>query len=170
MANDARKISINKSKSRKMSAYDQFRANGTAPNLYRRSKSNQELKVEINESQLNNRRRSSGHTFFAAGAPNEVDNNDETDNDYRVRFRQIMRQIYAEQEKEKAQIKQQYQRKLNQRLGEQQQEHRSKVLTFIRYIATEHESLLQILIFLPLIVTAFYIVVIEKGSLVNRID
>lgn len=43
----------------------------------------------------------------------------------------------------------------------------NQMYMFIKYMATEHESLLQILIFLPLILTSFYIAFVEKKPLVT---
>ena len=160
MASDNRKMSIAK-RGRKMSVYEQLRNN--IPSLNRRSKSSSDIKTDIIESQEKNRRKSG--TFFA-GAPTETIDNDE-EMDYHVRFRKIMREIYAEQEKEKTIIKRQYQQKLKSRLKEQQVQGQNKLFNFVRYMATEHESMLQLLIFMPLILTAFYIVMIEKGSLVT---
>ena len=43
----------------------------------------------------------------------------------------------------------------------------NKVFLFIKFMATEHEELLQLLIFLPLILASLYIVFVEKKPLVT---
>ena len=44
-------------------------------------------------------------------------------------------------------------------------ENGNKLSRFIIYLATDHETLLQILLLLPLILMSLYILVIEKGTL-----
>ena len=50
------------------------------------------------------------------------------------------------------------------------QENENKLIKFIIYLAMEHETLVEIILILPLTLMVFYIVVIEKGSLFQFIE
>ena len=49
-------------------------------------------------------------------------------------------------------------------------ENGNKFTRFIIYLATEHETLLQILLLLPLILMSAYILVVEKGTLFRIVE
>lgn len=157
---------------RKMSAYTGL-SNSPLNQRRSRSMSSAELKVaEISES--SSRR---GSTFFTgpstggggSGSAGGDHTQDEAEHlDYKEQFRNTILQMYAENER----IKKQHQiyqenkhrkRKLKDTVDKEQ----SKLYLCIRYMATEHETLLQFLIFLPLILTALYIVFVEKKPLVK---
>lgn len=177
---DGRKNSYNVPLNRKSSAYDRRGSFGLT--IPRRSKSSSELRAEdelsppgfklSNEATFRHGNQSPAlqrktSTFFSSASNENLNEEDEIDS--RERFRKILREMYVEQERDsKRKYQQQFQQKLKTRLKEQQNDS-NQLVNFIVYMATEHETLLQFLVFLPLIVTAFYIVLIEEGSLIHEI-
>jgi len=141
----------------------------------KRAKSFNDLKVELNDYQLYGARRNS--TFFTNGSnyDNENPNNDSGEEvpDYKQQFRQTILQIYAETGggNRKAPYADIQQRRLFQKARQQAEnadkQQESRIYDFIRYLATEHEGMLQLVIFLPLILTSIYIVFVEQKPLVT---
>ena len=79
-------------------------------------------------------------------------------------FRKVLLKIYKHGENEKGIVT------CNQADKRQYSQHKkNKLSTFLIYFATEHEILLQIILILPLTVMAFYILLVEKGSLLEVI-
>lgn len=129
-----------------------------------------ELKVGEGSGDSSSRR---GSTFFTgpntgSGLADHGGHEDE-DLDYKEQFRSTILRMYAENERIRKQHQafqeNQYRRRRLKDTAEQKEQ--SKVYLFIRYMATEHETLLQFLIFLPVILTALYIALIEKQPLIK---
>jgi len=130
--------------------------------------------------QQGGRRRS---TYFTNGSASYygvdyIDQNNEQPSDYKEQFRKTILQMYAEDELAKMTspvTKKTVLMRNNKQLSvstkdlkcNNSEHHTYKMVDLIRYMATEHETLLQILIFLPLLVTALYITFVEERPLVT---
>lgn len=99
------------------------------------------------------------------------DGNDQTD--YKEHYRRTLLQMYAEDELAKHEepfshsTTPSYSKTTIVNTNNQACFEANKIYVFIKYMATEHESLLQLLIFLPLILTSFYIAFVEKKPLIT---
>ena len=144
--------------------------NGSPKMIRQKSSSSpNELKVELNDYQLYGYRRNS--TYFTNGSTSYYENEmDDREPDYKEQFRQTMLQMYAETGRRRSdQYADLKQRKLEQRRQRNEllmeSKDQSKFYSFIKYMVIEHEHILQLLIFLPLILTSLYIVCVEEKPL-----
>ena len=178
--NDLRKVSIqpiSRSSSRKsLKMNSQQSIGGQLSPTKRTTSFNKELKVELNDYQLYGPRRSS--TFFTNGSSYDENptNDEEEPPDYKEQFRRTILQMYAEagsgnRSTPYADIQQRrllFQKaQLQQQANNADKEHESRLYDFIKYLATEHEGILQFVIFLPLILTSIYIVFVEQKPLIT---
>ena len=110
------------------------------------------------------------------GSYYDADGFDHTD--YKEHYRRTLLQMYAEDELAKHDEPSQsldstnhnYSTSLNNIANNNNNQscvEANRMYMFIKYMATEHESLLQLLIFLPLILTSFYIAFVEKKPLIT---
>lgn len=164
MENDVRRKSIavpGSNKRRKSSvSYEKFRFGNTT-----KSNNKPETKLEAIDNASNPRRKSS--TFFFTNSMIEPVNGENGPQVHsRERYRKVLREIYAEQEEQSIKLKNKCEEKMKSRLKEQQ-ERTNKFVRFIQYMSTEHETLLQFIVFLPLILTALYIAIIEENPLIK---
>uniref|UniRef100_A0A7M5X1V4 Uncharacterized protein n=1 Tax=Clytia hemisphaerica TaxID=252671 RepID=A0A7M5X1V4_9CNID len=143
--------------------------NGSPKMIRQKSSSSpNELKVELNDYQLYGYRRNS--TYFTNGSTSYENDFEDGQPDYKEQFRQTMLQMYAETGRRRSgQYADLKQRKFEQRLQRNEllegKENQSKFYFFVKYMVTEHEHILQLLIFLPLILTSLYIVCVEEKPL-----
>ena len=149
-------------KTKRKSVYEQqsLQTNNrqVASKLNRRAASLSEIKLDATDP---GRIRKRSSIYYPV---NKEDSIEETEIDYRERFRITLQEIYAEQDKEKDIVKRCRQQKTQLKLRESQQ---NTFFSFFKYMANEHESLLQIIVLSPLIVTSLYIIFVEKGSLIK---
>ena len=80
-------------------------------------------------------------------------------------FRKLLRQIYEEKEKGKHKVEEESTVRRSVNYEREHQGGEYKFITFIKYVATEHEHLLTLVIFLPLILVTLYIAFIEQSPL-----
>ena len=86
----------------------------------------------------------------------------------REEHRNILREIYEEEEEEKRKEKRRCSCKKDiKKCIEKQKEAGNTFSQIVLYLSTEHEILFQIIIALPLILMAVYIVAVEQGPLVR---
>lgn len=88
-------------------------------------------------------------------------------------YRRFQFELHNEKEREKEiELKKEKlrQRQLKETQKEDTCENENKLISFIVFIATEHENLMQLLIFSPLIIMSAYILFIEQGDLYHFVN
>ena len=101
-------------------------------------------------------------------APSHYDEFDHTG--YKQHYRRTLLQMYAEDEQAKNDPSHSatvYTNTTTSSINSKTTAETNNMFLFIKYMATEHENLLQLLIFLPLILTSIYIAFVEKKPLVT---
>ena len=97
----------------------------------------------------------------------EID--EEEDYDFKDHYRKILRKLYAEQEIEKKSVS-----KVERPNPERLVQHRGSIrepgnlLTSFRQFVQDYETLVQVLIMLPIVLTILYIVFVEEGSILRN--
>ena len=120
--------------------------------------------VQVTRNQARNscsQRRRSTFPYFAEAPDKEESEADEEEWVYRDHYRKVLRLIYEEEEREKWKRRSKLKRPVSKRMES------VSPLDSFRQFLIDNEILVQILIVLPLVLTALYILLIEKGSLVN---
>ena len=111
----------------------------------------------------NSRKRKLGVYRLPKWQENLLENNESSDLNYKELYRKTLQEVYQYEEIKK--------RKSNENVQiHSLQENENKLINLILYFAMEHETLVEIILLLPLTIMAFYIVVIEKGSLFQFIE
>ena len=127
--------------------------------------------IEVKTPDDNQRSRNRRPIILRQPSINQINTIDETTGpDSKEVFRKILRELYEEQEKKKnaAEGEATIDQKINyEKVREKKRVkvQRNQLITFLVYLATEHEHLVAFVIFLPLILAAFYIIFIENSSL-----
>ena len=151
---------------RKKSVYHQH---VSQPISKKRSRAATEPTIKLpTDDQSSNSGQRKRSTFFTNGSSAyEGLENDEFEADYKEHYRRTLMQMYAEDELAKDIDNISRSSLLSDSGLKTQTVEQNQLLGCIRYMATEHESLLQFLIFLPLILTSFYIVFVENKPLIT---
>ena len=157
------KTSLSKRRKSSVISYEKYMSiNGSGGTLIRR-KSAQELQLEVDRS-VKMRRKSSVGMYLSNSHENLHEQNEI---DTRDKFRKILKQLQSVNDDEDVNIKKQKRPNSNCKLKDQQEVKTNQFVSFLRYMTSEHDTLLQILVFLPLILAAFYIAVIEKQPILR---
>ena len=161
---ESRKHSIPKRRKSSAISYEKYKAiNGNAGTRIRK-KSAQELQNEIDKSIQMRRKYStamymsnSHETFYEQ---NEIDKRD--------KYVTILKEMQSTDDEEDLFVKKHRRLNSNSKLKHQKEIKTNQFVSFLRYMTSEHDNLLQILVFLPLILAAFYIAVIEQQPILRH--
>ena len=162
---EVRKTSLSKRRKSSVISYEKYMSiNGNA-GTHIRKKSAQELQLEVDRS-VKMRRKSSVGMYLSNSHENLHEQNEI---DTRDKFRKILKQLQSvdDDDDDDVNMKKQKRPNSNCKLKDQQEVKTNQFVSFLRYMTSEHDTLLQILVFLPLILAAFYIAVIEQQPILR---
>ena len=168
-------MKTSKKQSRKKISYDddsqfKFALNQGALNRRRSSSFTEGVQVFRNQTRTSfsqqtrnsiTQRKRSIFPYFAEAPGNEESEVDEGEFVYRDHYRKVLRQIYEEEERELLKRCCKPKKMVYNRIQS------ASSFDSFRQFLIDNEILVQILIVLPLVLTALYILLVEKGSLVN---
>ena len=163
MNTERRKFSLPKRRKSSAISYEKYMAiNGNAGTRIRK-KSAHELQNEIDKSVQMRRKYStamnmsnSHETFYEQ---NEIDKRD--------KYLTILKEMQSTDDEEDLIARKHRRLNSNSKLKCEKEVKTNQFASLLRYMTSEHDTLLQILVFLPLILAAFYIAVIEQQPLLR---
>lgn len=160
---EVRKTILSKRRKSSVISYEKYMSINGNGGTHIRRKSAQELQSEVDRS-VKMRRKSSVGMYLSNSHENLHEQNEI---DTRDKFRKILKQLQSVNDDEDVNIKKQKRPNPNCKLKDQQEVKTNQFVSFLRYMTSEHDTLLQILVFLPLILAAFYIAVIEQQPILR---
>ena len=160
---ESRKSSLRKRRKSSTISYEKYMAINGNTGTRIRKKSTQELQTEIDKSVQMRRKYSIAmymsnyhETFYEQ---NEIDKSH--------KYVTILKEMQSTDDEEDLIARKHRRLNSNSKLKYQKQVKTNQFVSFLRYMTSEHDNLLQILVFLPLILAAFYIAVIEQQPLLR---
>lgn len=148
-------------------SYEKYMAMKSNNGAHNQKISSQNLKHDEDKS-INIQRKTSNGIYISSSSENLYKQNEV---DSRDKFSKLINQLQSIPVAEDLSLTKQYRPNNNAPLKVQQEETKeiktNKFVIFLQYMMSEHETLLQVLVLLPLILTAFYITVIEQQPILR---
>lgn len=148
-------------------SYEKYMAMKSNNGTHNRKSSTQNLKQDEDKS-INIQRKTSSGIYISSSSENLHKQNEV---DSRDKFSKLIKQLQCVSNAEDLSLTKQYRPNNNAPLKVQQEETKeikaNKFVVFLQYMMSEHETLLQVLVLLPLILTAFYITIIEQQPILR---
>ena len=148
-------------------SYEKYMAMKSNNGTHNRKSSTQNLKQDEDKS-INIQRKTSNGIYISSSSENLHKQNEV---DSRDKFSKLIKQLQCVSNAEDLSLTKQYRPNNNAPLKVQQEETKeikaNKFVVFLQYMMSEHETLLQVLVLLPLILTAFYITIIEQQPILR---
>ena len=148
-------------------SYEKYMAMKSNNGTHNRKSSTQNLKQDEDKS-INIQRKTSNGIYISSSSENLHKQNEV---DSRDKFSKLIKQLQCVSNTEDLSLTKQYRPNNNAPLKVQQEETKeikaNKFVVFLQYMMSEHETLLQVLVLLPLILTAFYITIIEQQPILR---
>ena len=148
-------------------SYEKYMAMKSNNGTHNRKSSTQNLKQDEDKS-INIQRKTSNGIYISSSSENLHKQNEV---DSRDKFSKLIKQLQCVPDAEDLSLTKQYRPNNNAPLKVQQEETKeikaNKFVAFLQYMMSEHETLLQVLVLLPLILTAFYITIIEQQPILR---